>query len=119
MNNAHNDWLRALNFYKDELKMLNNRLTEIAKKNTGKEVMIAIEHFENQLRIQVENIHLLDHEIKANVKKAAHETKASGAGYIDGILFTQHNELETKFITEEKIINELRHSFNQFAAEWM
>ena len=119
MDHAHNDWLRALTFYKDELKVLNKRLTEIATKNTGKEVMIEIEHFENQLRIQAENIHLLEHEIKANIKTAAHEAKASGAGYIDGILLTQHNELEVKFITEEKIINELRHSFNRFAAEWM
>ena len=119
MNNAHNDWLRALHFYKDELKVLSDRLTEIAKKNTGKEVMIDVEHFENQFRIQAENISKLSHEIKANISNAAIEAKASGAGYIDGILLSQHTTLGNNFKTEEKIINELRHSFNQFAAEWM
>ncbi len=119
MNNAHSDWVRALQFYRDEVKVLSSRLTEIATKNTGKEVMVEVEHFENQFRIQLENIHDLSHEIKANIALIAHEAKANSAGYIDGILFTRHNELATKFFTEEKIINELRHSFNQFAAEWM
>lgn len=119
MNNAHSDWLRALHFYKDELKVLSSRLTEVATKNTGKEVMVEVEHFENQFRIQLDNIHTLAHEIKANVGLVALEAKANSAGYIDGILFTRHNELSTKFFMEEKIINELRHSFNQFAAEWM
>ena len=119
MDNAHNDWLRALHFYKDELKILNGRLTEIARKNTGREVMAEVEHFENQFSIQAENINKLSHEIKANVTIAAKEAKASGAGYIDGVLLDQHHALGKKFETEEKIINELRHSFNRFAAEWM
>ena len=119
MNNAHSDWVRALHFYRDELKILSGRLTEIATKNTGREAMLEVEHFENQFRIQAENINTLSHEIRANVSMAAHETKASGAGYIDGILITRHNELSTKFATEEKIINELRRSFNEFASEWM
>ena len=119
MNNAHSDWLRALHFYRDELKILNSRLTEIASKNNGREVLIDIEHFENQLRIQAGNINSLTHEIRANVSNAAIEAKASGAGYIDGNLLAQHTELGNKFETEEKIINELRRSFNDFAAEWM
>jgi len=119
LSNAHNDWLRGLDFYKGEIKILKKRLTEIAGKNTDPELMKDVEHFENQFDIQAENIQRLAHDIKANVKVAAVETKTASAGYIDGHLFDQHSDLEQRYISEEKTINELRHSFNEFASYWM
>ncbi len=116
MSNAHTDWLRSLDFYKDEIKILRDRLTEIAGKNTNREVMKEIEHFENQFDIQAENIHKLSHEIKHNVKVAGREAHNSGAGYIDGMLLEEHNTLGDRFHTEEKTVNELRQSFNRFAS---
>ena len=40
------DWKRELSFYKDEMGILKNRLLEVASKNTGKEILISVEHFE-------------------------------------------------------------------------
>jgi hypothetical protein len=119
LSNAHTDWLRGLDFYKQEIKILKKRLTEIAGKNTSTEVMKDVEHFENQFEIQAENIHRLSHDIKSNVKIASVESKNSGAGYIDGYLLDQHQELGQRYITEEKTLNELRHSFNEFASWWL
>lgn len=119
MSNAHTDWLRGLDFYKQEIKILKKRLTDIAGRNTHFDVMREVEHFENQFDIQAENIHRLAHDIKANVKNTAIETKNSGAGYIDGMLFDQHNELGERYIAEEKTINELRQSFQQFSSAWL
>ena len=119
MSNAHNGWLRSLDFYKQEIKILKGLLTEIAKKNTSAPVMKEVEHFENQFRIQLENIAKLAHDIKGNLTDAGKQAHASGAGYIDGILLSTHTALGEKYIVEEKIVNELRHSFQQFAAEWM
>jgi hypothetical protein len=119
MSNAHNDWLRALAFYKQELSILKQRLTEVAGKNSHSDVLKQVEHFENQFDIQANNINKLSHDIKANVSNAGIEAKASGAGYIDGDLLTQHTAIGQKFEAEEKTINELRHSFTQFAAQWM
>lgn len=45
------DWKRDLHFFKSELGILHNRLNEIAGKNTNKEILIDIEHFENKFRI--------------------------------------------------------------------
>ena len=119
MSNAHNDWLRAPGFYKDEIGILKGRLTEIAGKNTGAEVMPKVEHYENQFTVQRDNIDTLAHDIRQNVNEAGSAAEASGAGYIDAALFTRHNALQQKFIQEEKTINELRHEFYDFAAEWM
>ena len=115
----HTDWLRGLDFYKQEIKILKNRLTEIAGKNTHPDVMKEVEHYENQFEIQAENIHRLSHDIKSNVKIAGVEVRNSGAGYIDGMLLDKHVDLGEKYVSEEKTINELRHSFNEFASVWM
>jgi len=119
MSNAHTDWLRGLDFYKDEIKILRDRLTEVASKNTNREVMKEIEHFENQFDVQAENIHKLVHDIQHNIKVAGREAHNSGAGYIDGALLEQHTLLGDRFQTEEKTVNELRQSFNRFASVYM
>lgn len=119
MSNAHGDWLRALEFYKQELGILKKRLTEIAGKNTDKDVMKDVEHFENQFEIQAENIHKLKHDIKYNVKMAGREALDSGAGYIDGFLLDQHYYLGERYENEERTVNDLRQSFNQFSSAYM
>jgi hypothetical protein len=118
-NNAHNSWSRGLDFYRQEIDILKKQLTEIAKKNTSEQVMKDVEHFENQFGVQVHNIKALDHEIKQNLASMAKEAHHSSAGYVDGALLARHNTLGERFETEEKIINELRHSFQRFAATWM
>ncbi|OJW82352.1 MAG: hypothetical protein BGO69_17345 [Bacteroidetes bacterium 46-16] len=119
VSNVHSDWLRALNFYKDEIGILRNRLTEIAGKNSAREVMRNVEHFENQFKLQKDNIQVLTHDIKQNVKSIKKQLEDASAGYIDGELAEQHNAFSDKFTGEERVINELRHEFNDFAAQWM
>jgi hypothetical protein len=119
ISNEHSDWLRSLNFYKQEIGILKERLTEIAGKNSHIDVLKQVEHFENQFKLQTDNTQRLMRDIKANLKSIAKEAEAAKAGYVDGILAEQHKAMGQQYETEQKIINELRHSFNQFSAEWM
>ena len=41
-------WINKLDFYKQEISILKGRLEELARKNSSKEVMGEIEHFQNQ-----------------------------------------------------------------------
>ena len=99
--------------------MLKGRLTEVAGKNTGADVMKQVEHYENQFKVQVNNIDSLAHEIKTNITSIGKEAEASSAGYVDSSLLAHHNTLGLRFDTEEKTVKELRHSFMTFASEWM
>ena len=119
LNNEHNDWLRALEFYKTELNILKGRLQEIASKNTGHATGPIIEHYQNQFEIQLNNLSKLVHAINKNLNDISIEVKQNGGGYVDILLIEQHYKLKEMFITEEKTLNELRHTFNRFAAEWM
>ena len=44
----HNLWRAELLFWEDELKSFNNRLSELVKRWTDKEVLAQLEHFQNQ-----------------------------------------------------------------------
>ena len=62
--NDHSTWLKELDFYNEELSLLEKRLLEIADKNNGKEVMAEVEHFQNQFIVQRNNIILMNITIK-------------------------------------------------------
>lgn len=117
--NTHSDWLRGLEFYKQEIEILRKRLTEIAGKNTVAEVLKQVEHFENLFKIEVNNIDRLRHDINLNIQSIAVQAEASKAGYIDNILLARHNTLRVRYEDEEKAVRELRADFMRFSAEWM
>ncbi len=119
VNNEHNYWLRSLNFYKTEVSILKGILTEIARKNTGAEVMKTVEHFENQFKIQTDNIDRLSHTIHVNIDRISTQAQQSNAGYIDAGLLTEHNALSGKFESEVRVITDTISSFRKFASEWM
>ncbi len=119
LSDEHTTWLSSLDFYKQELIGMKTRLTEIAGKYTSKDVAVDVEHFENQLKVQNENIDLLHHDINANLAKVAIQLKENSAGYIDTELVKNHDSQKESFGSLEHVINELRKSFNTFAAKWM
>ena len=119
VNNEHNYWLRSLNFYKTEISILKGILTEIAGKNSGAEVMKEVEHFENQFKIQIENIDKLSHNIHANLEKISKQSQQSNAGYIDADLLSSHTALGDNFENEVRVVSDLISSFRKFAGQWM
>ena len=50
----HRIWTNNMKFYRDELKIFENRLEELVTRNTKLEVTAQIEHFQNQFILQRE-----------------------------------------------------------------
>jgi hypothetical protein len=118
ISNLHSDALRGLDFYKQEIGILKKRLEEIASDNTGREVAESIEHFQNQFLIQINNIDDLKHRINENIKAIENQVKNS-AGFLDQNSADENAGLYDEYLTEEKIINDIRQDFNRFASKWM
>lgn len=118
VSNLHSDAIRGLEFYEQELVILQKRLEEIAKGNTGHEVSVEIEHFQNQLLIQNNNIDELKHKIRENLKNIEHQVQHS-SGFVDQDYMNINADLYDQYLTLEKIINEIRQEFNRFASKWM
>ena len=81
LTNEHNDWLRALTFYDEELDTMEKRLAEVAAKNTSIEARGGVEHFQNQFIIQRNSIDELQHDIRINLQQLAHQVVTS-AGHV-------------------------------------
>lgn len=114
----HSQWLKTIDFYRDEIKIIQSRLEEVASKNTGKEIAVQVEHFQNQLIIQRSTLDQLSHDIHI------HEQELT-ANVIDNPVASDRRKLpvpiehEEGMMMFEKIFNELRHDFIRFLAKVM
>lgn len=108
-------WLKELAFYADECKIMNNRIAEVAAKNTSKDVLAKVEHFQNQLIVQKNNIdeikHLINiHEDKINSNINKNPVSADHRSMED------HSKERGLVKGFEKNFNALRHELNAFLA---
>lgn len=105
---AYREWLNRLAFYKDELKIMQNRIAEIAERNTKTDVLAQVEHFQNMLIIQKNQIDRLRHDIdKQEEELVSLALKNPVASDHRRVEF--HPEQKQKIELFEKIFNELRH----------
>lgn len=116
--NLNNDGLRGIEFYKQELAILQKRLEEIASDNTGKEVSVHVEHFQNQFIIHNNYLDELKHLIHVNDQSIEAQVLVKGV-FIDENIAIDHENIYEQYLNEERIFNEIRHEFNRFSAKWM
>jgi hypothetical protein len=114
----HHQWLRSLEFYKEEFKILDERLQEIMQRNNGKETMALAEHFQNQFLIQRNNIDELKHNIHEHENLVAMDVREH-AGKMKNTRVLDHDEIKAEFETLEKLIKNLRVEYNLFLSRWM
>jgi len=112
------EWLEKIDFYKGELNILQDRLLEVASKNTGAQSSAEVEHFQNQFILQKNNSDELAHKIREYTHHAFEDLKHH-EGHVDSALMVQRKQLGEAVEEHEKILNELRHEFNQFLTRWM
>lgn len=97
---------------------MQHRLEEVMDKNSGDEVKMKVEHFQNQILIQEQAISKLNHHIKAEEKliqnNIANNPIASDHRKID-----DHVESRNMIVVFETNINSIRKDLNLFLRQWM
>lgn len=114
----HTIWMKGLEFYRDELTLMEKRLLEISGKNSSEEIGKSVEHFQNQFMIQQKNISDLKHEVKSYVKGMGIDAQ-NHSGHVDDSYISKGNGLRERYEQLEQIMNALRHEFNDFLSKWM
>ena len=114
----HKEWLNKLSFYKDDLVVMQHRLNTIAQKNTSAEVMKGVEHFQNQVIIQNEQIDILHHEINEHEKSIEKSISDNPVGS-DHRKMHDHSEHRDKIARFEVLFAELRKELMTFLSKWM
>lgn len=115
---AHQEWLGKIAFYRDEVKIMQSRIEEIASKNTGKDILKQVEHFQNQLIIQSSTLDELSHDINKHEQEITEMIKANPIAS-DHRRAEVHPEHAEGIVSFEKYFNELRHELITFLAKTM
>lgn len=112
------EWSHKLDFYKDEIKILQNRLEEIAEKNNHKDVLALVEQFQNRLIIHRNTIDEIRHKVTISEDKI-HEEITKNPINADSQKTTHYQIEKEEIQIFEKVFNELREEFNRFVSKWM
>ncbi len=114
----HTEWLNKLAFYKDELMIMQKRLDEVMSKNSNSEVKVKVEHFQNQIFIQEQNLSKLVHHINSE-EKAIQSNIAQNPVASDHRKAEDHQEEREQVNFYEKNLGELKKEFNTFVSAWL
>lgn len=115
LHDEHTDWLKRLSFYLDDIEVMKRRLEEVAAKYTGEKILKQVEHFQNQLMVNVEQIHLLKSEIEKHEHMLEHIMDRNLVETED-FTATDHTEHREKIEIFEKNLNDLRRELSRFLA---
>ncbi len=114
------EWLKALDFYKNELRFWRKHLSHVVVSNTNKDILREAEHFQNQVIIQVDQIDLLHHDVKQFENKLDEECESvSKGGKFSQQIVDVEASLRERMKTFEHIYVDLKHDYYSFLRKYM
>jgi hypothetical protein len=108
-----NAWRETLRSLRDEFHQMKQQLQEKAKGHTHKEDLLQVEHLDNQLHIQLINIHDLKQAIKQHDKKVLLEVAQSESGISESTLL-DHERLFDAYTSLDNTLQDIRHEYDLF-----
>ena len=118
LHSEHELWAKELAFFEDEVNFFEKRLGEIASKNTDKEMLAELEHYQNSFIRQKEIIDELQHEIVVHEDKLQEFVEDHPVA-IDHVHFSDHKEMRDKMMTNRKIYTDLKNDYFRYLSKWM
>jgi hypothetical protein len=112
-------WTRELIFYKEEIRIFEDHLTAILKRNNKNGVPAQVEHFQNQFILQKEVIDFLKHDLQVSERQLAGFVYEMSGDGIDNIKMDNHGSLRERMTTFRKIYKDIKNEFRRFEMHWM
>lgn len=101
---------------RDEILSFENRLQEIAKANTRKDILLQVEHFQNPFIRQKEILDALRNDIHEDELRIAENVKEDSVA-VEHIKLEENFRLKDGIQTFQKIFNKLRSEYILFMAK--
>lgn len=108
-----NAWRETLRSYRDVLGTMKHQLEDVAARQTHQDILLEVEHLDNQFEIQLINIHDLKQHIKLHSRKIGQEQIMNGSQMPNETL-SEHNDLHSEYRRLENTLQELRQEFGEF-----
>src|SRR3978361_1145580 len=109
-----NDSRETLRSYRDELHQMQTTLQQTVNHPLSKEEQTELEHLQNQLHIQLINIHDLKHALKLHDRKLNFEVAGNADGQFSDNVSAYHENLYDNYQTLEATLSKLRNDLEQF-----
>jgi uncharacterized membrane protein YgaE (UPF0421/DUF939 family) len=116
LHGEHREWLNKLDFYKDDLVVLRQRLEEVAARNTVREIMAQVEHFQNLFIIQRNEIDEFRHAIKEHENELQAVINHNPVA-LNRQRIADHPEYRERMERFEKLFHEFRAELLQFVSK--
>lgn len=114
----HKMWLNELAFYKEEMFILQNRLDEVAERNTAKDMKAVQGQMQSKLIRQKEVLDILEHDITLHQQELVQFAKDHPIA-LDHVMFADHTAMRDRMDTYKKIYADMKSDFQDFVAEWL
>lgn len=113
LSNECNAWRETLRSYREQFGLMKQKLQNLAATQSSKEDLLQLEHLDNQLHIQLINIHDLKQNIKGH-ERAIQQDLDSIAARISEETFAIHENLMDEYHSLEQTLKELMQEFELF-----
>ena len=111
-----NSWISVLRSLREEISKLKSRLIPIASRQVNKDILLEVEHLDNQFHIQLINIHDLKQAIKWHERKIEFE-KVGPEGHVSEETLQKHENLFDEFESLKNTLEELQQEFREFSLQ--
>jgi predicted RNA-binding protein len=118
LHHQDSDWMRELEFYKEEISILTSRLEEVIKNNTDKDIAAQVEHFQNKFVILREQVDVLHHDIGVR-EKGVTEIAETKPEHIDEKFSKVRDTTLNRMKDLADSFADTRFDFNRFLAKVM
>jgi hypothetical protein len=115
LHQLHATWNSILELSRDEVLSFENRLQEIIKSNTSKDILAQAEQFQNQFIRQKEVIDTLSHDIHEDELRIAENVKENNVS-VEHRKVEENFELKDRVHVFQKIFNEIKSEYLAFLA---
>jgi hypothetical protein len=112
-------WSRELTFYKEEIKIFEDHLATLLRRNTKNSIPAHIEHFQNQFIVQKEVIDFLKHDLLISERQLARFAQELSGDGIDNIRMDNHEKLWERILSFRRIYRKIKNEFQRFEMHWM
>ena len=109
-----NDWRETLRSHRDELRKMQTTLQKAVNHPLSKDEQTELEHLQNQLHIQLINVHDLKHAVKLHDRKLNFEVSVSKNPQFLDTVSTYHENLHDNYLLLTDTLTELRSDLNHF-----
>src|SRR5690606_38939223 len=106
-------WLDTLRSFRNKFQNHKTIIAALAHRQREPEVLLEIEHLDNQLYIQLINIHDLKQQIKGHMQRTMLE-RAQYSAYVSDYIYARHEFLNNEYHYLESTLHMISREFDHF-----